>query len=159
MPLSTSLQSACLLFTTSLMQKNFSNIKFMQLESVTRYEIRFCHSRTPTLCFENLNYAVSFSRWIKSFTASYGKDLIALTVARQLHICCLETKFMTLDSPKKGLSSQLICMCPSLTLSIQQRSWCTFGLSNNPKLIILPTYIILDHIINCGFCMQSQTTE
>lgn len=141
------------------MLKNFSSIKFMQLKSTTRCEIRLCHLRTPTLCFENLNYAVSFSRWMKSFTASYSKNLTALMVARQLHICCLETKFMTLDSPKEGLSPQLIRMCPSLTLSIQQRSWCTSGLSNDPKLIILPTYIILDHIINCGFCMQSQMTE
>ena len=113
---------------------------------------------THTL-LQNLNYAVSFSRWMKSFTASYSKNLTALLVARQLYICCLETKFMTPDSPKEGLFPQLICMCPSLTLYIQQRSWCTSRLSNNPKLIILPTYIILDHIIYCSFCMQSQMTE
>lgn len=28
-----------------------------------------------------------------------------------------------------------------------------------PKLIILPTYIILDHTMNYDFCMQIQTTE
>lgn len=159
MSLSISLQSSSLLFTMSLMQENFTSIRFIQLESATRCKIRLCHLRTPTFCFKNLNYTVSFSRWMKSSIASYSNDLTALMVARQLHICCLEAKFITLDSLKEGLSLQLICMYPSLTLAMQQRPWCTSGLSNNPKLIMLPTNIILDHIINYSFCRQSWTTE
>lgn len=58
--LSLSLTAEFLLFIASLMQENFSNIKFMQLESVTRCAIKLCHLRTPTLCFKNLNYAPSF---------------------------------------------------------------------------------------------------